>query len=302
MDWHGVISIAWKIIVVLLLVLLNGFFVAAEFALVKVRDTQLVSLVEEGRRRAKVAHRILHNLDAALSATQLGITLASLGLGWIGESVFASLLQPVMKLFRIESVELRHSLAVGVGFALITFLHIVAGELAPKSLAIRKSLSTSLWVAIPLDWFYKVSFPFIWILNHAANWLLRRIGIEPVTEGGSAHSEDELRLILGAAQKSAGGPALRRELVLNALDLRQRIVRDVMRPRQEMVVLNTESSMAECLEIAENSRYSRFPLTEGGDLDKTLGLVHSKDLYAMRIKARSGAGLLPVARKLIYVP
>jgi CBS domain containing-hemolysin-like protein len=157
-------------------------------------------------------------------------------------------------------------------------------------------------VAIPLDWFYKVSFPFIWILNHAANWLLRRIGIEPVTEGGSAHSEDELRLILGAAQKSAGGPALRRELVLNALDLRQRIVRDVMRPRQEMVVLNTESSMAECLEIAENSRYSRFPLTEGGDLDKTLGLVHSKDLYAMRIKARSGAGLLPVARKLIYVP
>jgi CBS domain containing-hemolysin-like protein len=302
MDWEPIISVGWKIIAVLVLVLLNGFFVAAEFALVKVRDTQLEALVIKGHRRAKVARRILHNLDAALSATQLGITLASLGLGWIGEPVFVSLLQPVLKALQIQSVDLQHSIAVGVGFLVITFLHIVAGELAPKSLAIRKSLDTSIWVAIPLDWFYKISYPFIAILNSAANWLLRRFGIEPVSEGELVHSEEELRLIVGASQKYSSGLSLGRAIVLNALDLRQRTVREVMRPRQEITVLDTEASIAECLEIAEKSRYSRFPLSEGGDLDKTLGVIHIKDLFAMRLKARSGADLLPVTRKLLYVP
>ncbi|HHY84826.1 MAG TPA: HlyC/CorC family transporter [Verrucomicrobia bacterium] len=300
MDWNAIIGIALKIVAVLVLVMLNGFFVAAEFALVKVRDTQLESLVVKGQLRAKVARRILHNLDAALSATQLGITLASLGLGWIGEPVFASLLAPLLS--GIESEQTQHSIAFAVGFSVITFLHIVAGELAPKSLAIRKSLPTSLWVAIPLDWFYKVSFPAIWALNHAANWLLRRFGIEPVTEGELVHSEEELRLILGASQKHAGSSALRRSIVLNALDLRQRVAREVMTPRQEMVVLDTQASMTECLDTADKTRYSRFPLCEAGDLDRTLGVIHIKDLYAMRIKARSGADLLPVARKLIYVP
>lgn len=302
MDWNLIISIGWKVIAVLVLVLLNGFFVAAEFALVKVRDTQLEGLVVKGHRRAKVARRILHNLDAALSSTQLGITLASLGLGWIGEPVFVSLLQPVIKAFQIQSVELQHTLAVVTGFFIITFLHIVAGELAPKSLAIRKSLDTSIWVAIPLDCFYKVSFPFIWVLNTAANWLLRRFGIEPVTESELVHSEEELRLIVGASQKYSHGLALGRTIVLNALDLRQRNVREAMRPRQEITMLDTEASIAECMEVAEKSRYSRFPLCEGGDLDKTLGVIHIKDLFAMRLKARSGADLLPVTRKLIYVP
>jgi len=302
MDWDAVISVALKILAVIVLVALNGFFVAAEFALVKVRDTQLEKFVLKGQRRAKVARKILHNLDAALSATQLGITLASLGLGWIGEPVFASLLQPVMDALQIQSVQTQHSISFAVGFSVITFLHIVAGELAPKSLAIRKALPTVMWVAMPLDWFYKISFPFIWALNHAANWLLRRFGIEPVAEGELVHSEEELRLIVGATQKHVGGPALRREIVLNALDLRQRIAREVMRPRQEIVAMDTQASIAECLEVAEKTRYSRFPLSDGGDLDKTRGVVHIKDLYAMRIRARSGADLLPVARKLIYVP
>jgi len=301
-NWDAISLVALKLVAVIVLVLLNGFFVAAEFALVKIRDTQLVTLAEKGNRRAKVSRRILANLDAALSATQLGITLASLGLGWIGEPVFASLLEPVMRALQIDSPKLQHSISFAVGFSVITFLHIVAGELAPKSLAIRKPLPTSLWVAIPLDWFYKFSFPLIWTLNHAANWLLRRFGIEPVSEMELVHSEEELRLIIGATQKHAAGSALARNLVLNALDLRHRIARDVMRPRQEMTVLGTEASIAECLEVADKTRYSRFPLCQGGDLDKTLGVVHIKDLYAMRIKARSGADLLPVARKLIYVP
>lgn len=302
MDWNAISLVVLKLLAVFVLVLLNGFFVAAEFGLVKIRDTQLVTLAAKGHRRARVARKILGNLDAALSATQLGITLTSLGLGWIGEPVFASLLEPVMGWLQIESPQVRHSIAFAVGFSVITFLHIVVGELAPKSLAIRKPLPVSLWVAMPLDWFYKVSFPAIWVLNHAANWLLRQFGIQPVNEMELVHSEEELRLILGAAQRQTAAAPLARNLVLNALDLRQRIVREVMRPRQELTVFSLEASIAECLEVAEKTRYSRFPLCEHGDLDRTRGVIHIKDLYAMRLKARSGADLLPVARKLIYVP
>jgi CBS domain containing-hemolysin-like protein len=299
MDW-GIILL--KILAVMILVLLNGFFVAAEFALVKIRETQLDPLVAKNHRRAKIARRIVGNLDAALSATQLGITLASLGLGWIGEPVFVDLLHPFMNWLQIDSPKVQHSISFAVGFSVITFLHIVAGELAPKSLAIQKPLPVSLWVAAPLEWFYKISFPFIWLLNHAAMGLLRRFGIEPVSESELVHSEEELRLLVSGSRKHSGGSAFGRDIVLNALDLRNRSVRDVMRPRQEIVSFDTEATIVECTDLAENSRYSRFPLCENGNLDKTLGVVHIKDLYAMRLKARSAADLKTVARKLIYVP
>ena len=191
-----------KLLAVALLVLLNGFFVAAEFALVKIRATQLAPLVARNHRRAKIARRIVGNLDAALSATQLGITLASLGLGWIGEPVFADLLRPVMGWLNIESPEVRHSISFAVGFSIITFLHIVVGELAPKSLAIQRPLPVSLWVAAPLEWFYKISFPFIWALNHTAMWLLRRFGVEPVSEADMVHSEEELRLLFDGSRNT----------------------------------------------------------------------------------------------------
>src|SRR5215204_426501 len=155
--WTAVLKLAS----VPLLVLLNGFFVAAEFALVKIRDTQLETLVCKGHRRAKVARRIVRNLDAALSSTQLGITLASLGLGWVGKPVFASLLTPVLKYLNVDPAQ-ADWLAFAVGFTIITFLHIVVGELAPKSLAIQKPLPTSLWVATPLERFYKLFYPVIW--------------------------------------------------------------------------------------------------------------------------------------------
>lgn len=298
-DWDIILL---KLLAVLALVALNGFFVAAEFAIVKIRETQLVGLIARGHRRAAVARRLLKHLDASLSATQLGITLASLGLGWVGEPVFSALLAPILDWVRIDSPNTRHTISIVVGFSAITFLHIVAGELAPKSLAIQKPLPTTLWVAAPLLWFYKLSYPFIWALNGTSLWLLRRVGIEPVSEAELVHSEEELRLILGASDKQRGAAAPGRDLVLNALDLRRRVVRDVMRPRQEIAALSTEASMAECLDVAEKTRYSRFPLCEGGDLDRALGVVHFKDLYAMRIKARGGADLRAVARKIIYVP
>jgi len=301
MNANEIPMIILQLAAVPLLVVLNGFFVAAEFALVKIRDTQLETLVSKGHRRANVARRIVRNLDAALSATQLGITLASLGLGWVGKPVFATLLAPVLKHFHVDPAQ-ADWLAFAVGFTVITFLHIVVGELAPKSLAIQKPLPTSLWVAQPLNWFYKLFYPVIWLLNHAAFWLLRRCGLHPVSESELIHSEEEIRLILGQSRRHTHGPTLGQDIVLNAFGLRQRRAREVMRSRSEIVGLDTEASIAECLALAQRTRYSRFPLCEGGDVDKTLGVVNSKDIVALRHEAKCGRDLALAARKIIFVP
>jgi CBS domain containing-hemolysin-like protein len=306
MNWDAAILIVLKILAVLALVLLNGFFVAAEFALVKIRDTQLTLLIRQGQRRAKVAGLILRRLDAFLSAAQLGITMASLGLGWIGEPVFTALLQPVFGWLNVESMKVQHILAFTIGFSAITFLHISAGEQAPKWLAIQKPLPTTLWVAYPLLWFYRLSYPLVLVLNGASQWLLRQVGLETATGTERVYSENELRLLLDAAQKNRSDALLGRNIMLNALDLRRRVAREVMRPRHEIIAFDTDAGLAECLALAEKTRYSRFPLCEGGDLDKTRGVVHIKDLYpALRDPApvgRTAADLLPVVRPLIYVP
>jgi len=295
-------SIVLKLLAVAVLVLLNGFFVAAEFALVKVRNTQLDTLIAKGHRRAKIARRLIGQIDATISATQLGITLVSLGLGVLVEPVFEGLLAPVFSLLDVESESVRHTTAIVVGFVTNTFLLVVVGELGPKAMAIRKTLPTALRTAPPLLLFCRVSYPFIWFLNLAAQWMLGQLGVQPASEGDLAHSEEELRLLFAASQKRSGATPFGHDIVLNALDLRRRIAREVMRPRKEIVALDTEASIAECLDVAEKTRYSRFPLCETGDLDRTLGVVHIKDLYAMRIKARAAVDLIPVCRKLIYVP
>jgi CBS domain containing-hemolysin-like protein len=159
-----------------------------------------------------------------------------------------------------------------------------------------------LWTAQPLSWFATVATPFVWVLNHSAQWLLRQAGIQTASEAERAHSDEELRLLISVSQARAGASGFGRDIVLNALDFRGRIVREVMRPRQEITALDTEASMAECLALAEKTRYSRFPLCEGGNLDKTRGVVHIKDLFALRDKARTGADLTPAVRKLIYAP
>jgi CBS domain containing-hemolysin-like protein len=302
MTWDYFIEIAFKLLAVMLLVFLNGFFVATEFALVKVRATQLEPFAARGHKRARMALHLARHLDAYLSACQLGITLASLALGWIGHPVFADLLAPLYALFEVESEKLQHTISVVVGFSVITFLHIVVGEMAPKSVAIRLAMPTTLWIAYPMQWFYLVMYPFIYVLNHSALWLLRLGGLEPAHEGDAIHSEDELRLVLASSQKQLGDSRFSQDLVQNALDLRQRVARDVMRPRQEITVLDTQAGMAECLDLAEKSRYSRFPLCDEGDLDRTRGVIHIKDLFAVRHAAQVGADLLPAARKIIYVP
>lgn len=298
-DWAGVF---FKFLAVAILVVLNGFFVAAEFALVKVRETQLTALITKGHRRAKIAQRIIRNLDATLSACQVGITMASLGLGWIGEPVFGELLGPVLSAAGIVSEEWRHSISFVVGFSAITFLHIVAGEQAPKWMAIQKPLHTSLWVAAPLEWFHNMSYPFIWVLNSASLKLLSWMGIDPVQEGGTHVSEEELRLLIATSHSHPKSPALGRDILLNALDLRRRVVRDVMRSRQEIVGLDTESTLQECLATADRTRYSRFPILENGNPDRAVGVVHIKDLYGMRDRAGKAFDLIPAARGIIYIP
>lgn len=298
MNTDTLIVVGLKILAVLVLVAINGFFVAAEFALVRIRDTQLDALVAKGKRGARLTQHILGNLNSYLSAAQLGITLASLGLGWIGEPVFMTLLEPVFGWLRLETVELQHVLAFVVGLSVITFLHITVGEQAPKLFAIQKPMPTALWSAYPLLWFYRLSYPFVMILNHSSRWLLRRAGLDTEVDEQHAYSEEELRLVLASAKSS---PA-RRDLVLNALDLRHRTAREVMRPRNEITFFDSAATIGECLALAEKTRYSRFPVCADGDLDKTLGVVHIKDLYALRDKARTAVELLPLARKLFYIP
>ena len=297
MNWTDALHDSLKLLAVAVLVLLNAFFVAAELALVRIRDTQLEALVVKGNRRAKMARHIITHIDAYISTTQFGITLASMGLGVAVEPVFRDLLQPFFELFHITAEPHQRSIAIGVGFFVNCYLLIVVGELVPKAIAIRRTLSTALWTAPPLNWFYRVSFPFIWILHRSSQFVLARLGFTGA-ELGEEHSDEELRLMLGSARGSPG----QRDLVLNALDLRHRTAREVMRPRNEIAVFNTSAPLADCLAVAERTRYSRFPLCTDGDLDRTLGVVHIKDLYAVRDQALTATELLPVARKLIYIP
>jgi CBS domain containing-hemolysin-like protein len=291
-----------RLLGVLGLVLVNGFFVAAELALVRIRETQIETLVLKGHRRARIVWRLIKNLDATIGAIQFGITLASLGLGVLVEPVFEAVLTPAFNALDVISPTVRHTVAILTGFVVNCFLLIVVGELGPKAVAIRKTVPVALWTAQPLSWFATVATPFVWVLNHSAQWLLRQAGIQTASEAERSHSDEELRLLISVSQARAGASGFGREIVLNALDFRGRIVREVMRPRQEITALDTEASIAECLELAERTRYSRFPLCEGGNLDKTLGVIHIKDLYALRDKARTGADLTPVLRKLIYAP
>ena len=219
MNWDALIENVWKILAVASLVLFNAFFVAAELALVRIRDTQLEALITKGNARAKLARHIIGNIDAYIGATQFGITMASLGLGVAVEPVFHDLLAPLFHILKITSLETQRTAAICVGFFVNSYLLIVVGELAPKAFAIRRTLPTALFVARPLVWFYRISFPFIWLLNHSSQFLLRQMGIVSVSESELTHSDEELRLMLATAQKQAGTSAFGREIVLNALDL-----------------------------------------------------------------------------------
>jgi CBS domain containing-hemolysin-like protein len=286
----------WGMALGLVLVILNGFFVAAEFALVRIRPTQLEPYVADGVRRARLARHMTRHLDAYLSATQLGITLASLALGWVGEPAFSWLVRPLITPLTANP-DLVHSISLGLSFLVITILHIVLGELAPKSIAIRKTEGTALLISFPLFFFFKLTYPAIWMLNHTANRLLKLIGIPPAAEGELAHDEEELRLLLSSSKDSQIS-LQKRELLDNIFELSHRIARQIMLPRQDVIYLSTERPLAENLRIARRSGHTRFPLCDG-DLDHVIGLLHIKDIFH---RERPLTALTEVAREIAFVP
>lgn len=287
------------LLAVVLLLFANGFFVAAEFALVKVRLSQIEDLARKGSWTAKVTESVLERLDAYLSACQLGITLASLGLGWVGEPVVARLLEPIVVACGL-SAERAHYIALPVAFVTISSLHIILGELAPKSLAIRAARPTSLAVSLPLLLFYRTFLPFIWVLNTAANLFLRMCGVRPIQEGVETHTADELRLIL--AESAAGGELSRRERLMmeNVLDLEDKVVRQVMVPRRDIVYLNTRKSITDNLELISDSRHTRFPLCDG-ELDRVVGMVHTKDVLIAQMDGEPITSLGRMARRIPFL-
>jgi CBS domain containing-hemolysin-like protein len=290
----------FDLILILLLVATNGFFVAAKFALVKVRLSEIEALAEQGSKTAAVAQNIINQLDTYLSACQLGITLASLALGWIGEQRMATIFEPVVRSAGFAG-ETAHLIAIPIAFAIITFLHITAGEQVPKILAIQKCQLTSLFIGFPLLAFYKIFRPFIWLLNVSSNFMLKAIGISLISDHSEVHTEMELRLTLMSA--AAGGYVTRREqhIMENVLDLESKSARRYMMPRREIVYINRHDSMEEKLRIAAESGHTRFPLCDE-DLDQIIGIVHIKDMFKAMINEGDFTSLTQVAREPLFLP
>ncbi|RAR44751.1 hemolysin family protein [Paenibacillus sp. MDMC362] len=267
-----------NLLLVFLLVLLNGVFVAAEFSLVKMRQSRLTQLVSEGNRLAGIALKVNQKLDAYLSATQLGITLTSLGLGWIGEPAISELLvAPIMHSIGFTDERLIGTISVAVGFCIITFLHIVLGELAPKSLAIQRTEGTALILSAPLLWFYRIFLPVIWVLNASANRILKMVGIEPASEAEAAHSEEEIRILMNESAKSGVIDENEMKLMDNLFDFSDLRAREIMLPRTDMDVLFTNYTLEENLRIVNETKHSRYPVATDNK-DRIIGFVHITDL------------------------
>jgi len=271
---------AFDILLTIFLVLLNGFFVAAEFALVKVRSSQIELRAQAGNSVAKLTQNMLTHLDAYLSATQLGITLASLGLGWIGESVVAKIVINVMHFFGFSGNEtLAHQIALPISFAIITVLHIVFGELAPKSLAIQRSESTALGVAYPLRFFYILFSPFIWMLNGLANLVLRALSIQPM-HGAEVHTAEELRLLFEQSVESGAIQDAHHELIENVFEFNERMVKQILVPRTKVVAVDLHITEQELMELIFSEGYSRLPVYSG-NIDNIMGVLYVKDILSI---------------------
>lgn len=290
----------FQIFLTFFLVFLNGFFVAAEFAIVKVRASQIEIQAKKGSNVAKMAKHITTHLDGYLAATQLGITLASLGLGWVGEAVMT---QVVVDFLRWFDIELTGTFATNMGrvfaFAIITVLHIVFGELAPKSIAIQQPVGTTMFISIPLRFFYVIFKPIIWVLNGFANFLLRLLGF-----GGNLndahHSSEELQYLLDQGKESGALNMVEHELIKNVFDFNERIVKNIMVPRTKISAVEVDSPKEELLHTIISEGYSRVPVYDGS-IDKIVGMVHAKDLLPFLIDKKE-LELKNIIRKPYFIP
>jgi CBS domain containing-hemolysin-like protein len=282
------------------LVLLNGFFVAAEFAMVRVRGSQIELKAKTGKPMAKIARGIMHNLDGYLAATQLGITIASLGLGWVGQDVATKLM---LNIFSFFGVAIKSHFIIDtshvVAFAFITILHIVFGELAPKSIAIQKSVWTVMTVSVPLRFFFIVFKPIIWMLNGFANLILRLVGIKTV-QGETHHSSEELQYLLDQGKETGAIDSNEHELIQNVFDFNERVVKNIMVPRTKISGLDLNTEKDELLEILITEGYSRMPVYDDV-IDKIVGIVHAKDILPL-LARNEHISLKDIIRKPYFVP
>ncbi len=302
MDGSPLLTVFLKLAVVVVLVLANGFFVASEFALVTVRRSRIAALVSDGNRSARTVMRIIENLTAYISAFQLGITLASLALGWIGEDTLAHVLQPLLErtLPGAASTVAAHSIAIIIAFASITYLHIVVGELVPKTLALERAEKLALAVALPIHIFYRIFKAPIWLLDRSAGQVVRLMGLHLSSEQTAAYTEDELRHLVGLSHKSGHLIEDERQLIYNVFDFTEATVESVIVPRTEIEALDADLSPVEMLEIFEETGYSRMPIYRDS-MDNIIGIVLQKDLS--RVVRRGGAlSLEEIIRSPVFIP
>jgi CBS domain containing-hemolysin-like protein len=264
-----------NLILIVVLIGLTAFFVATEFAIVKVRVSRIDQLIAEGRKGALSAKKVVTHLDEYLSACQLGITITALGLGWLGEPTVEQLLHPLFNYFQLNE-SITHILSFGIAFALVTFLHVVVGELAPKTVAIQKAEAVTLLFAVPIIWFYRLMYPFIWFLNGSARVLVGLFGLKPASEHEVAHSEDELRILLSESYKS--GEINKNELkyVNNIFEFDERIAKEIMVPRTEIVTIAINDSYDDIINTIKSEHYTRYPIVDG-DKDNIRGFINVKE-------------------------
>jgi len=256
--------------------------VATEFAIVKVRSSRIDQLILEGRKGAVSAKKVVTHLDEYLSACQLGITITALGLGWIGEPTVEELLFPVFERYHL-SESLSHILSFGIAFALVTFLHVVIGELAPKTVAIQKAETITLLFSVPIIWFYKLMYPFIWFLNGSARVLVGLFGMKPASEHEVAHSEEELRILLSESYKKGEINKSELKYVNNIFEFDERIAKEIMVPRTEMVTFSVQDSLKEIMDIIKTEHYTRYPIIDG-DKDNIVGFINVKEFLTANLQ------------------
>lgn len=271
-----------SLILIAVLIAFTAFFVAAEFAIVKIRSSRIDQLVEEGKPGAKAAKHVTTHMDEYLSACQLGITVTALGIGWLGEPAIKSLLDPLLTEISISS-SVSHIISITLSFLIITFLHVVVGELAPKTIAIQKAEAVTLAFSKPLIWFYRILFPFIWALNGSARLMVRMVGLQPVKEHEVSHTEEELRIILSDSYKSGEINQSELTYVNNIFKFDERIAKEIMVPRTEMISLSTEDDFEDWLNVIKKEKLTRYPVYEG-DKDNIIGLVNIKDIVTAQLK------------------
>ncbi len=297
-----VVPILLQILLVGFLIGMNGFFVAAEFCCVKMRPSRLETLIQEGNKRAVYAKKLTDELDEALSVTQLGITLASLGLGWVGEPFVAELIKPLTQSLGLGET-LEHTISFALAFSLITAAHIILGELTPKSMAIANTEKILLSIALPMLIFWKVMYPFVIMLNVTANFVSKHLGLQASGEGEVAHNPEEIRLLMEESHKQGLVDDTEVDFVDNVFDFTELSVREIMVPRTDMVCLYTNKTYEENLQTMLEEQMTRYPICNE-DKDHIIGFLHVKDLISWRLS--EGKQLKPnltkLARKVFVVP